>query len=378
MAEAPKLKDYFTEDVVRSIGDRLATHHRTFDVDRFVGRVMAPDDGEPFDTLEFTARSRRIADGIEATADLDPVALMDLLVRSLPPVLDAADGSLNEGFSLWPYGEVIARHGAEHPAEGLAASYELTQRFTSEFAIRPILAHHPDALATVAQWATDPSEHVRRLASEGTRPRLPWAQRLSLPVDEVLAILSTLRADESAYVRKSVANHLNDLAKEHPERIIAMLADWHREAEAAGIEETQWIVRHALRNHLKAGTPAALAIFGYEEPQLEVRGLAATPASVAIGDDVEFSFVLESTATGADDQLLMVDLVMGYRKANDSVSPKVFKFRELHLETGAQQECSKRFAMVERSTRRLYPGEHSLTVRVNGQDLATTTFDLNG
>ncbi len=371
MADAPKLKDYFTPVVVREIGDRLAAHHRPFDVDGFVDRVLSPPDAEQFDRLEFTARSRRIADAIDDTAGLTPPELFDLLVRSLPPELDGSDGVLNEGFSLWPYGDVIAAHGAEHPDEGLAACVELTKRFTGEFAIRPILAAHPAALATVAGWVTDPNEHVRRLVSEGTRPRLPWARRLTLPVDEVLDMLAELRADPSPYVRKSVANHLNDLAKEHPARIIDLLADWHRD----GGDETRWIVRHALRNHLKDGTPKALSIFGYLPPEVEVEDLAVSPKRSPIGETVEASFSLVSTG-GADRQKLMVDLVMGYVKADGSTSPKVFKYREFDLDGGGRQACTKSFAMVPRSTRRLYAGPHLLTVRVNGQDMATTGFEL--
>lgn len=376
MSDAPKLKDYFTDEVIRGIGSQLAAHAERFDVDTFVAATVTPADGPPFSELEFTDRSRRIADSIESTASLDPVALLELLVRALPPELDGTEGVLNDGFALWPFGEVIARHGATHPEAGLHACYELTKRFTSEFAIRPILAAHPRALETLSDWVTDDNEHVRRLVSEGTRPRLPWAQRLALPLDDILPLLETLNADPSPYVRKSVANHLNDLAKGHPERIISLLADWHSstDADEEG-EATRWIVRHALRNHLKDGTPAALEIFGYAPPKLDVDGLTIEPGHVAIGESVDVHFTLHSK--GSTNQLLMVDLVMGYVKANGSTSPKVFKFREFTLEAGATEACSKRFDMIVRSTRKLYPGVHTLTVRVNGQDLASTSFDLS-
>lgn len=370
MAEAPKLKDYFTETVVRGIGERLAKHQTNFSVDKFVDRVLAPAGQARFSELEFTERSRRIADAIDEVAGLEPVALFDLLTRSLPPEIDGTEDTLNDGFSLWPYGELIARHGAEFQAEGLAASLELTKRFTAEFAIRPILAASLEALTTVVAWASDPNEHVRRLASEGTRPRLPWAQRLALPVDDILAMLTQLRADPSPYVRKSVANHLNDLAKEHPDRIIELLASWHAE----GLDHTRWIVRHALRNHLKDGTPEALAIFGYKPPRVEIVDLKVTPIAVAIGESVTVEFLLRSKSPNK--QLLMIDLVMGYVKANGSTSPKVFKFRELTLDGKSDEPASKRFDLVVRSTRKLYPGTHTLSVRVNGADLATTNFEL--
>lgn len=370
MAEAPKLKDYFTDQVVRSIGERFAAAATGFSVDEYLERALTPAEGEPFSALEFTDRSRRIADAIEETAGLDPVPLIDALVASLPAELDGYEGVLNDGFDLWPYGEIIGRHGADHPSECLAACYELTKRFTAEFAIRPILANHPESLATVQAWTTDPNEHVRRLASEGTRPRLPWAQRLQLPLDEILTVLGDLRSDQSKYVQKSVGNHLNDLAKDHPDRIIGLMADWHREDDPA----TQWIVRHAMRNHLKDGTPAALAIFGYETPKITIDDLAITPARATIGDTVEASFTLQSAAP--KEQKVMVDLVMGYMKANGTTSPKVFKFKDMTLAGSANESFTKRFDMLVRSTRKLYPGTHSLTVRVNGHDLASTTFEL--
>lgn len=370
VSDAPKLKDFFTPEVVRSIGERVAGACPGFDLDAFDERVMTPVRGDPFVDLEFTARSRRIADAIDSTAGLAPLELLDALVASLPDELDGADGVLNDGFSLWPYGDLIGRHGPAHPAEGLAAARELTKRFTGEFAIRPILAASAEALAVVAGWAHDPNEHVRRLASEGTRPRLPWAQRLTLPLDEVLAILDSLRADRSLYVRKSVANHLNDLAKEHPDRIIELLAGWYE----SGGDETRWIVRHALRNHLKDGTPAALAIFGYRTPEVAVVALEVQPEQVVVGDRVEVAFELASESPV--EQVVMVDIVLGYAKANGSISPKVFKCREFTLASGASLGGSWSIDMVQRSTRRLHAGPHTVGLRVNGVDLASGGFDL--
>ena len=322
----------------------------------FVERVQTPESGQPFTELEFVDRSRRIADAIEETARLEPVQLFELLVLSLPAELEQAEGALTERFFLWPYGEVIARHGADHPVEGLRACYELTKRFTSEFAIRPILAAHPNALATVAEWVDDDNEHVRRLVSEGTRPRLPWAKRLTLPRDEIVAVLTRLRSDQSSYVRKSVANHLNDLSKDDADGMIELLGGWYRSAADAPAVEgdaTRWIVRHALRNQLKQGHLGALAVFGYDPPEVSIERLALSDAQVAIGESITIECDVCSDVDRS--QLLMVDLVMGYVKANGSTSPKVFKFREVTLESNATESCSKRFDMVMRNTRKLYP-----------------------
>lgn len=365
MAEAPKLKDYFTEQLVRDIGARIATVHPDFDVDRFVEAAV----GDGWEAAGLTERSRRIADALWATLDLGVEATLDVIVRCLPDELDDPEGVLNDGFWMWPFGDLIATYALECPDAALDACEALTKRFTAEFAVRPFLAGHPEALDRVERWATDDSEHVRRLASEGTRPRLPWATRLDLPLERVLPVLATLRRDESPYVRRSVANHLNDLAKDHDE-IVDVLAQWHAE----GVDETTWIVRHALRNHLKQGDPRALRLFGYEPALIDVAGLEVAPRSVAIGEQVEVGFDLVEVAGRA--QKLMVDLVVGYVKANGSLSPKVFKFKDFELAAGATLRCTKRLDMTPRSIRTLHPGTHTVTIRVNGADLADATFDL--
>lgn len=366
MAEAPKLKDYFTVDVVRSTGERVGSVHPGFDMAAFVDAAIGAD----WDDLAFTERSRRIGDALWHTLGLEVEPGLDVITALLPAELDDPEGVLNNGFWMWPLGHIIGTYAVDHLEAGLDACEALTKRFTSEFAVRPFLARYPEAMRRVRQWADDPSEHVRRLASEGTRPRLPWATRLALPVDEVLDVLTVLKADDSRYVRTSVANHLNDLAKDDSDRIVSLLEAWHAE----DVAETTWIVRRAMRNHLKNGDPRVLALFGYGTADVTVRDLAVTPTSLSIGESVTIAFDLDENR--GRDQKLMVDLVVGYVKANGKPSPKVFKFKDFELGAGASESCRKKLEMVNRSTRALYPGTHSVTVRVNGSDLATTHFDV--
>lgn len=382
MSDAPKLKDYFTPELVDDWAARVAAVVTGFARADFVTAVMTPPDGEPFLDLEMTARTRRIAHALHATWDLSPVDALGALVAMLPDELEQAEGVLNDGFWLWPIGDYIALYGLgdggddgtpsneADPEVVLDACYSLTRCFTAEFAVRPVLASYPKAMDRLAEWVVDPNEHVRRLASEGSRPRLPWARRLDLPLEPVLGLLSLLRDDPSLYVRRSVANHLNDLLKDHPGRVFDLVEQWDTDAS----EETRWIIRHALRNQLKDGHPRALALFGYAPPHVDLSDPAISPAGVSIGESIQVTFEVTSTSSHA--QLLMIDLVMGYVKANGSVSPKVFKFRELTLGPGDVESCAKRFDMVDRSTRKLHAGVHSVTVRVNGADLATTDFTL--
>ncbi len=366
MSETNKLKDLFTAEVIRHLGEDVAVAHPGFDVDAFVATAIGGD----WLDLTFTQRSQRIADVLWSMLDMSPRDVLDVLVTALPFVPDDGAASLSDGLRWWPFGDLIATYCVEEYALGMAACVELTKHFTAEFAVRPFLTKYPQALERVAGWTHDPNENVRRLASEGTRPRLPWAKRLDLPVDAVLDLLSQLRSDPSPYVRRSVANHLNDLAKDDPERIITLLETWHAE----GVEETTQIVRHAMRNLLKQGHPRALALFGFESPQIQVRSLSVDPDPVAIGDRLRVDFELRSTSTAP--QRLMVDLVVGFATATGHLAPKVFKFREIDLSAQAVESCVRTFDFVHRSTRRLHPGAHHVTVRVNGQDLATRSFDV--
>lgn len=171
MADAPRLKDYFTAEVIGAIGERIRSVHGPFDTDAFVTGAL----GDEWDGLTFTQRSRSIADALWAGIGLDVISTLDVLVAALPGGLGDPEGALNEGFWLWPFGDAIATYATEKMDAGLDACEALTKCFTSEFAVRPFLGRYPDALDRVALWAHDPNEHVRRLASEGTRPRLPWA-----------------------------------------------------------------------------------------------------------------------------------------------------------------------------------------------------------
>jgi len=366
MSEAPKLKDHFDRELIVGIGRRISEVSAGFDEADFIEAALGAD----WEELSLTRRSQSIADALWSTLSMPAIEALEVMTAALPPELDGSAGVLNDGFELWPFGDLIATYAVDELDAGLEACRELTKRFTAEFAIRPFLRRYPEALERVGSWTEDDNEHVRRLASEGSRPRLPWATRLDLPIEPVLEMLGRLRADPSLYVRRSVANHLNDLAKDDPDRIVSLLETWHTE----GVEETTWIVRHALRNHLKAGDPRVMTLFGYGVPEVDIVGLRIDPSDIEIGGSASVEFDLASTVNQAQD--LHVDLVVGYVKANGKRSPKVFKFRTLELDAGQTETCSKRLSFVHRSTRKLYPGEHTLAVRVNGSDLASTTFDL--
>ncbi len=365
-AEPTRLVDLVDEAMVRSIGTRLADRLASFDVEAFVAATISAG----WDGMSFTQRSARIAERLHAELGLPDAAAVDLLLSTLPEPTPMTDADAGTGHLwMWPYGDFISRYATDDLELGLRACRTLTTRFTAEFAIRPLLARYPEALARIAEWTEDPDPRVRRLVSEGTRPRLPWAGHLRLPVEPVLAILSRLRADPAETVRRSVANHLNDLAKEHDEQVVDLLSTWFAE----DVPETTWIVRHALRNDLKRGDPRVMTLFGYAAPQLSAT-LTARPDRVRIGDIT--TITLELYSSSPQTQSIRVDLVVDFVKAPGRVGRKVFTWRTIELAPKEQLSMARRLRLSHLSTRSLHPGFHRVAARVNGHDIAESGFEL--
>jgi 3-methyladenine DNA glycosylase AlkC len=362
--------------VVRAIGAHLQRVAPTVDRVRFEQRAL---DG--LDTLELKARAMQIADALEATLPAGFEAGAAILEATLAPVaVEAELGSLRAGpdglagWALWPLGEWVARRGLDDPHRALQALHALTQRFTAEWAIRPLLLRHPDTVfATLRRWCDDPSPHVRRLVSEGSRPRLPWGLQLRPLIADptpTLPLLAALQDDPSPYVRRSVANHLNDIAKDHP----TVVADWLQRHLPEASAERRALLRHASRSLIKAGDAAVLAAWG-QGAALEGRAaLAVTPAQITLGERVGLSATL--TSLSRRPQALVVDYVVHHVKANGSTSPKVFKGWGLTLAPGETRTLVKQHAVRPITTRVYYPGAHRVDLQVNGAVVASAVFDL--
>lgn len=360
------LKDYITRDSTQLLAEHIHAAHRQFEVKRFVNascRGLAP--------LEFTQRTQHIAKQLRHFLPESVPRSLKIISKCLPDPLPAADGMFSQSFWLWPLSDFIRDYGGDHWEESLDACYQLTQRFTAEFAIRPQLSRRPQpTLSRLQEWTSDSSEHVRRLCSEGTRPRLPWAPRLDLPRDSVLPILESLQSDPARYVQRSVANHLNDLGKDDSSWLLKVMRSWMRSKDPA----TDWIVRHALRSLIKAGDPSALKIIGYSKPNIERITFRVTPKRVSIGSPITAK--LQLSGKGKKPQPLRIDWVLHYPRPGRESYRKVFIGKETTLEPNATFECQKRFDMKPRNTRRLYPGVHRLEVQANGDIVAAAQFRL--
>jgi 3-methyladenine DNA glycosylase AlkC len=358
---AEQLKHWFNAARFAALAELFAGECREFDRARFVREATAG-----IDDLALLARLRRGTEALRAALPGDYLAALPVLRAVAPRIDHAFVGMLLPDF--------VGLYGREHPRESLEALRFLTRFSSGEFAVREFLRRDlTGTLAVMAEWARDENEHVRRLASEGCRPRLPWSFRLETLVADpspVAPILDQLQADPSLYVRKSVANHLNDISKDHPEWMLARLRGWK-----LGQPATAWIAKRAARTLIKAGHPGALRLFDFgARPAVVVRDFHLEKKRLRLGETLEFSFGLSSTGRKA--QRLVVDYVVHYVKQNGATAPKVFKLTEVELPAGATVAVRKRQVLRDFSTRKHHAGRHRVEVQINGRVLAGADFLL--
>ncbi|MHA6264021.1 hypothetical protein ACXYMO_12530 [Arenibacterium sp. CAU 1754] len=298
-----------------------------------------------------------------------------ILRAALPPPLDPGKTDNDFGdFIFAPLGEFVVNAGLEdHPHLSLDLIEEITQRFTMEWAIRPFLNRWPDlVMDRLGHWVEHDNYHVRRLASEGTRPRLPWGQSVGLALDDPLPLLDVLHADRARFVTRSVANHLNDISKKNPDLAMDRLSMWHR-ADRQSRKELDWITGHALRGLVKAGHPRALSMLGYD-PEADL-DCAITLASdkVRIDDMLELNVKI----TAAQETPVLVDYVLWFHKADGGQKSKVFKMKQSLARAGVPMNLKKSHRMKgDATTFRLWPGPHAVEVQVNGKIRARAGFTL--
>lgn len=380
---AEPLKNLFGPAMVHRAAASIAAVYADFDVDGFTARAL---DG--FDDLELTPRCHQIAGAMAEFLPDDPRRAITIIVDSLGPQLDNCDpadaspsgvpeidDNVMSGFFYMPHGYFLAGLGCEQFDNVMWANYEITKRATSEFSIRTPLRDATEAtLSVLGTWAMDDNVHVRRLVSEGTRPRLPWSFRLKVFQDDptpVIALLELLKDDSVEYVRRSVANNLNDIAKDHPAVVVEVARRWWID----GDDHRRRLVRHGLRTLIKAGDPDALDVLGYgANSPAGVSAVSIEPAAVVIGGSVTIEVDVENPSSAACGAL--VDLRIHFVKANGSTSPKVFKGAELLLEPGGKQVVRKKVSVKQHSTRTHYAGTHAVDVMVNGRVESIGSFEL--
>ncbi|MEZ6070587.1 MAG: hypothetical protein R3C10_10005 [Pirellulales bacterium] len=371
------MKDGLDRAAVERIAANLGRVWRPFPRERFI-RTAATG----LDALEL---KQRVAHVITALHDCLP----DDFARTAP-ILTATgrrwqsggDADALTGFAAWPVIDYVAVHGLDHPELALDTLAELTPLFSAEFAVRPFLIHHESlTLARLAEWTAHPDEHVRRLVSEGTRPRLPWGERLSRFIADphpVIQLLDVLRDDSSEYVRRSVANNVNDISKDHPDLVVRTCRRWQRArgGDAAQLKNRQRLIARATRTLVKESHPDVWALLGYADPpEVRVTGLRLAPQTIRIGQAVTLCATIHSPAHAAS-QRLVIDYAVHHVKAAGHTTAKVFKLRTVALPPGEKLTISKRHDVRRITTRRYHPGRHSVELLINGRSFGRRNFQL--
>lgn len=379
-------KNLLNEPVIDGMAAQIAKAWPEFDAAAFAAMAA-----KNLDDLELKQRSLRITEALTAFLPDDFESAAPIMLASLAPDDggDGDDGSdiggtdVNgpiieargiEGWAVMPMADYVGLRGLGHFDLSMSLLKEMTKRSSSEFGIRFFLLAEPArTLAALESWLDDPNVHVRRLISEGTRPRLPWAMRLPAFVEDptsLLPLLEALKDDGEVYVRRSVANNLNDIAKDHPDLVARIARLWLKGAD----ENRRKLVRHACRTLVKQGHRGTLKALGFGPPRVELEMLQVSTPHVAFGAALEFELRLTSTANRS--QALIVDYAIHHRKANGGTTPKVFKWKNATLAPRATLRATRKHAIRKITTRVYYPGTHRLEILVNGVSLGSEDFEL--
>jgi 3-methyladenine DNA glycosylase AlkC len=367
MDESSAFKNFINKNVVDTIGREVHHIYPEFSLKEFV-KVS-----EKLPPLELKARVLLI------TAELKK-HLPDSYKEAVHILVKTMEQDKLSGFSLWPFSEYISQFGLNDFDESMKAMYVMTQKFTSEFAVRPfILQNHAKVLKYFSKWATDKNVHIRRWVSEGSRPILPWGGKIPLfimdPTHTVL-LLDKLKFDEELYVRKSVANHLNDISKNHPHVVIDVLKMWQKSCPEKHQDKLDWIKRQALRTMIKKGDKKALEMMGVTgEAKVKISEVKLNKKKFKLGDKLEFSFDLTSTAKTK--QKLVVDYAIDFVKAGNKKSAKVFKLKSFSLEPKEEMTVRKSHSLKAITTMKYYKGLHHVYIQINGKKLAEASFHFD-
>jgi 3-methyladenine DNA glycosylase AlkC len=374
---AEPFKNLFNAGMIAEMARHFERVDPGFDAAAFISQAV-----EGLEALELKQRSRQITAALEAHLPQDFAAACDLMLAALHPDEETSlsDMSMDargiRGWGVMPMADFVAACGMDAFDDAMDVLAEMTKRSSSEFAVRPFIAADPErAMGHLTRWAASKNTHVRRLASEGSRPRLPWGMRLQVYVDDpapLLPLLAALRDDSEEYVRRSVANNLNDIAKDHDDLVAEIARDWLRDAS----KERARLVRHACRSLVKQGHAATLAALGFGPAAVTLAGLEIKTPVVEFGSALEFE--IDLTSDSGSDQDLILDYAIHHRKARGGTSPKVFKWKVMKLGGGKTMRMARKHPMRPITTRVYYNGAHRLEIVANGVVLGGAGFALSG
>lgn len=366
---AGPLKNIYNKSFLEELCEAAKSVDKAFNKAAFLSHFFTP----AWDDMELKDRMKHISECLQKHLGGTYTQQVNSLLKMINWFKQHPD-KVN-GFEYMFFPDFLEQFGQDDPKLSLNAMEEVTQFTSCEFAIRPFLIQNQkEVMKRMLKWSTHQHENVRRFSSEGCRPRLPWAMALpELKKDPspILPILENLKDDSSEFVRKSVANNLNDISKDHPEVVVQMAQKW-----LGTSKNTDWIVKHGCRTLLRKAHPEVLKLFNMStETNCKVTHLKTEAPSIKLGDDLFFSFQLENQGKKA--ATYRVEFGIYYMKANGSQSRKLFKITENEYAPNKPVEFTRKHGFKDLTTRKHYAGLHKLVIVINGNEEAEIEFDVS-
>lgn len=353
------LKNLYNKQLISSLSKEIKSVYPQFNKKQFEEKVFSPD----WQDKELKARMRHISETLSQHLPSQYTQAIEIL---------KIVAAKYNGFQYMIFPDYVELNGLEDYPTSIAALELFTQYSSSEFAVRPFIINYREKMmAQMKQWAESENHHVRRLASEGCRPRLPWAMALpqfKKDPGPVIEILDKLKNDPSEYVRRSVANNLNDISKDNPHIVVQLAQQWINKNA-----NTDKIIKHGCRTLLKQAHPEILDLYQFSAPKHINISNFKVQKSVAQGDQLEFSFAIKSKQTKLGK--LRIEYAIDFLKSNNTHSRKIFKISEAEYEED-KKEIKKNHSFKPITTRKHYPGEHGLAIIINDQELKKKKFRL--
>ena len=366
---AEPFKNMLGEHPIKIIAGHLSNNDSDFNKNRFLKIAL-----DNLDDLSLMQRNRQIVTAMHVCLPDDFIQAKNIIINSLAPENNQTD---MQGIHSWlavPMAEFLGKYGNNHLAQALAGLAAVTPLFSSEWGIRHLLdAHQKAGLMQLHEWCNHESEHVRRLVSEGSRPRLPWGFQLKAFIespDLTFPLLEKLKSDRSDYVRLSVANHLNDISKDHPDYLQTKLESW---VDVENLQRMK-LIKHACRTLIKQGHQPTLKMLGYTPLKLGEVKLILENNVVKYGKQLTFEFIF----SGAKNQSIIIDYAIHFKKSNGTKTPKVFKWKIGRINDKGKFKASKNHTIKPITTRKYYNGDHDLEIFVNGKSIIKMPFTLTG
>ena len=365
---AELFKDMYNEKFVDNLTTIVGLQYDKFDREGFKKKIFS----KGWEQKELKERMRHVSTTIEQFLPDDYQYQLDILIRYLQQSKHAFTS--NDSIVMMFIPDFVEVFGMDKYDQSVEAMEEITKYTSCEFAVRPfIVKYGTTMLEQMDKWSLHKDYRVRRLASEGCRPRLPWAMALpELKKDPspIVPLLDRLKDDPNEWVRRSVANNLNDIAKDNPELLLNLLEKWKGKNK-----EQDWVVKHGARTLLKQGNTRALRLFGFAAAKdIAIENLSVKTPEVKIGDELQFDFELKNTAN--TDQLVRLEYGLYYQKANGTLAPKVFKISEKTYGSNSHQKIERKQSFKIITTRKFHPGLHAVSIIVNGEEKTKKDFQL--